>query len=213
MQAACNLRKSIAEDVRGVGVFDVVLCSGTLPRHLDGGGSDGLADGACDILLEGRVFGDGAFLEGVAALFPIVKVLLGERDAFLFTDIAGQDQEAIVGHVEVILHALHMFYGGVFNGFARADGVFAPGVFVPEEFCGAAPEVPVGVGLGAVVFAEYDFFFALKFFGDEVEAYKHTGAFKSKGDIIEGEATSSDDWETCTFTPIDEIETGGETGV
>lgn len=35
--------------------------------------------------------------------------------------------------------------------------------------------------------------------GDGNEAYKHTGAFKSKGDIIEGEATSTDEWQTCTF--------------
>ena len=35
--------------------------------------------------------------------------------------------------------------------------------------------------------------------GDGTEAYKHTGAFKSKGDIIEGEATSTDEWQTCTF--------------
>ena len=35
--------------------------------------------------------------------------------------------------------------------------------------------------------------------GDGTEAYKHTGSFKSKGDIIEGEATSTDEWQTCTF--------------
>lgn len=43
--------------------------------------------------------------------------------------------------------------------------------------------------------------------GDGNEAYKHTGTFKSKGDIIEGEATSTDEWQTCTFIPKDN--TGG----
>ena len=35
--------------------------------------------------------------------------------------------------------------------------------------------------------------------GEDLESYKHTGSFKSKGAIIEGEATSDDEWETCTF--------------
>jgi len=43
--------------------------------------------------------------------------------------------------------------------------------------------------------------------GDGTEAYKHTGAFKSKGDTIEGEVTSTDNWKTCTF--ISKDNTGG----
>lgn len=46
--------------------------------------------------------------------------------------------------------------------------------------------------------------------GEGTEAYKHTGAFKSKGDIKEGEATSSDDWKTCTFVEDGDTGAGGE---
>lgn len=35
--------------------------------------------------------------------------------------------------------------------------------------------------------------------GDGTEAYKYSGTFRVKGERIEGEATSSDGWETCTF--------------
>lgn len=35
--------------------------------------------------------------------------------------------------------------------------------------------------------------------GDSTDAYTYSGAFKANGDIVEGEATSTDNWETCTF--------------
>ena len=35
--------------------------------------------------------------------------------------------------------------------------------------------------------------------GDSTDAYTYSGAFKANGDIVEGEATSEDDWATCTF--------------
>lgn len=35
--------------------------------------------------------------------------------------------------------------------------------------------------------------------GDNTDAYTYSGAFKANGDIIEGEATSTDEWTTCTF--------------
>lgn len=36
--------------------------------------------------------------------------------------------------------------------------------------------------------------------GDNIDAYTYSGTFRVKGERIEGEATSTDDWETCTFT-------------
>ncbi|NBI08061.1 hypothetical protein [Senegalia massiliensis] len=35
--------------------------------------------------------------------------------------------------------------------------------------------------------------------GDKLEAYSYGGTFKVKGQKITGEATSTDNWETCTF--------------
>ena len=35
--------------------------------------------------------------------------------------------------------------------------------------------------------------------GDSTDASTYSGAFKANGDIVEGEATSEDDWATCTF--------------
>lgn len=35
--------------------------------------------------------------------------------------------------------------------------------------------------------------------GDGTEAYTYSGTFKVKGERIKGTATSSDNWETCTF--------------
>lgn len=37
--------------------------------------------------------------------------------------------------------------------------------------------------------------------GDGTDAYQYSGAFGANGDLIEGTATSTDDWKTCTFTP------------
>lgn len=37
--------------------------------------------------------------------------------------------------------------------------------------------------------------------GDSMDAYTYSGTFKVKGPRIEGEATTTDEWETCTFTP------------
>lgn len=35
--------------------------------------------------------------------------------------------------------------------------------------------------------------------GDGTDAYTFSGSFKASGDIIEGTATSTDEWTTCTF--------------
>lgn len=35
--------------------------------------------------------------------------------------------------------------------------------------------------------------------GDSTDAYTYSGTFRVKGDRIEGEATTTDDWQTCTF--------------
>lgn len=37
--------------------------------------------------------------------------------------------------------------------------------------------------------------------GDGTDAYQYSGAFGANGDLVEGTATSSDGWKTCTFTP------------
>lgn len=37
--------------------------------------------------------------------------------------------------------------------------------------------------------------------GDSTDAYTYSGSFKAAGDIVKGTATSTDDWETCSFTP------------
>ncbi|MBQ6169791.1 MAG: hypothetical protein IJK30_07540 [Ruminococcus sp.] len=36
--------------------------------------------------------------------------------------------------------------------------------------------------------------------GDNINVYTYSGNFKTKGELIQGTATSSDDWQTCTFT-------------
>lgn len=35
--------------------------------------------------------------------------------------------------------------------------------------------------------------------GDSTDAYTYSGAFRASGEIVEGEATSADEWTTCTF--------------
>lgn len=37
--------------------------------------------------------------------------------------------------------------------------------------------------------------------GDNMDAYTYSGTFRSKGAKIEGIASSTDGWQTCTFTP------------
>lgn len=37
--------------------------------------------------------------------------------------------------------------------------------------------------------------------GDSVDAYTYSGTLRAKGEKVEGEATSTDGWKTCTFTP------------
>lgn len=37
--------------------------------------------------------------------------------------------------------------------------------------------------------------------GDGTDAYTYTGSFGANGEIVEGTATSTDGWKTCTFTP------------
>lgn len=37
--------------------------------------------------------------------------------------------------------------------------------------------------------------------GDSVDAYTYSGILRAKGEKVEGEATSTDGWKTCTFTP------------
>ena len=37
--------------------------------------------------------------------------------------------------------------------------------------------------------------------GDSLNAYTYSGSFKARGAAVKGTAASSDDWQTCTFTP------------
>lgn len=37
--------------------------------------------------------------------------------------------------------------------------------------------------------------------GDSLNAYTYAGTLKAKGDIVHGTAATTDDWQTCTFTP------------
>lgn len=36
--------------------------------------------------------------------------------------------------------------------------------------------------------------------GDGTDAYQYSGTFGANGDLVEGTATSNDNWKTCTFT-------------
>lgn len=36
--------------------------------------------------------------------------------------------------------------------------------------------------------------------GDSTDAYTYSGSFKAAGDIVKGIASSTDNWETCSFT-------------
>ncbi|MDO5716377.1 MAG: hypothetical protein Q4Q17_01125 [Tissierellia bacterium] len=45
--------------------------------------------------------------------------------------------------------------------------------------------------------------------GSGFEAYQYTGTFKNNGPNIEGKATSTDDWLTCTFTANAAAASGG----
>lgn len=37
--------------------------------------------------------------------------------------------------------------------------------------------------------------------GDSTDAYTYSGTLRAKGDIVKGTATSTDGWQTCTFSP------------
>ncbi len=37
--------------------------------------------------------------------------------------------------------------------------------------------------------------------GDSTDAYTYSGSFKANGDIVEGTVTTTDEWNSCSFTP------------
>ena len=37
--------------------------------------------------------------------------------------------------------------------------------------------------------------------GDDANIYTHSGSFKANGEVVKGTATSSDNWQTVSFTP------------
>ena len=37
--------------------------------------------------------------------------------------------------------------------------------------------------------------------GDNINVYTYSGTMKCRGELVHGEASSNDDWSTCTFTP------------
>ena len=39
--------------------------------------------------------------------------------------------------------------------------------------------------------------------GGNLDRYNYTGTFKVKGDMVEGTATTNDEWQTITFTPAE----------
>ena len=46
--------------------------------------------------------------------------------------------------------------------------------------------------------------------GDSTDAYTYSGSFKANGDQVEGIATTTDNWETCTFVVNTENNTPNE---
>lgn len=40
--------------------------------------------------------------------------------------------------------------------------------------------------------------------GDGTDAYQYSGTFAAQGDIVEGTASTTDNWQTCTFTENEE---------
>ncbi len=53
---------------------------------------------------------------------------------------------------------------------------------------------------GAYVARKRDFAVIPQGEGDSMDCYTYTGIFKTAGDVVLGTATSTDDWETCSFT-------------
>ncbi len=58
-----------------------------------------------------------------------------------------------------------------------------------------------GTTAGSYVAVKRDFAVIPGTEGDSLDAYTYSGTFRVKGPRIEGEATSTDDWQTCTFIP------------
>lgn len=56
-----------------------------------------------------------------------------------------------------------------------------------------------GVGEDSFVASKRDFAVIAETEGSELEAYTYGGSFRVKGDRIVGEATTTDEWKTCTF--------------
>lgn len=46
--------------------------------------------------------------------------------------------------------------------------------------------------------------------GDSTDAYTYSGSFKAAGDIVKGTASSTDNWETCSFTADADSDAGNE---
>ncbi len=57
-----------------------------------------------------------------------------------------------------------------------------------------------GTATGSFVASKRDFSVIADSEGNSFDAYTYSGNFKVKGSKVEGEATSSDDWQTATFT-------------
>lgn len=57
-----------------------------------------------------------------------------------------------------------------------------------------------GAGADSFVATQRDFVVVPETEGDGTEAYKYSGTFRVKGDVVEGEATTTDEWKTITFT-------------
>ena len=70
-----------------------------------------------------------------------------------------------------------------------------------------------GTSPGSYKASQRDFVLVPETEGDEIEAYSYSGTFRVKGPKIDGEATTTDDWKTCTFIADSGDIDGGETGV
>ena len=58
-----------------------------------------------------------------------------------------------------------------------------------------------GIGVDSFVAVKRDFVVIPGTEGDSLDAYTYGGTFRVKSERIVGEAISTDDWKTCTFTP------------
>ena len=109
------------------------------------------------------------------------------------TDVTGYSPSMSFGFDQYTNDPVHADIAGICDNEKTGKDAIRSIVIVDFTQAGTAQDTFIAKKRDFVVVVDSE--------GDSLDAYTYSGTFKTKGETVWGTAATTDEWETCTFTP------------